>query len=288
MNWDTEFIETLLIAPDFRQFLLCFFQKDHERRAPKPLSYQRFADLAGFASKSFMADVIAGRKQLTQSSFERTVLALKLNRTWREYLFYLIARDNAAFRLNFSSEEIEAKITELNRSLKAKRIIRHSSGDNSLVKAYLRPDFPEVYAALGTIDRGASFAEIQQRANIQETSLSPILEELVKVGLADMREGRYHPVASALAADELQGAMIFHEDFMRSLSKARRRFPEQAQTTSSLFITQTFSVSSAQLPEFKRELSRLITEFSDRIEEAEGDAVAEICVSFTHNRTPSA
>jgi len=49
-------------------------------------------------------------------------------------------------------------------------------------------------------------------------------------------------------------------------------------------MVQTISVSKSQLPKLREKMAELIVEFADSAENAAGDAVAEICVGFTHNR----
>ncbi len=48
-------------------------------------------------------------------------------------------------------------------------------------------------------------------------------------------------------------------------------------------MTQTFSVSSDELGNFKERLAQLIESFADEAENPRGDSVAEICIAFTNN-----
>lgn len=226
MFWDLDFAEELLAATDFRQFILCFFKRHPGRNFPEPLTYQRFADLAGFASKSFMADVIAGRKQLSKVSFEQTAVALKLNPDWREYLFFLIAQERPAFCPDLSSRQIKEKSLELKIHLKQtvakERALLASSSKNN----------PDGFRDLTLEDTAPPAAEV----------------------------------------------------FMQALHKAHRRFPEQVNSNSSLFMTQNLLVRFHHLPILKNRLSRLIAEFANDSKVETSDTVAEICVSFTHKR----
>src|ERR1700683_449627 len=63
---------------NFREFLRDYYlsQKEEDRR----FSYQVFAKVAGFKSKSFLTLVITGKRNLTSESIEKISLALKLNK----------------------------------------------------------------------------------------------------------------------------------------------------------------------------------------------------------------
>lgn len=286
--WDTQFVEEQLRADNYRKFLRGFFVDTVPRARPRPISYQEFAVRAGFASKSFLNDVIAGKKRLTPSSVGKTAVGLGLNAKWTEYLECLVACEEPAFHSSQHSHEyflnrLKRKRDRLNRLKNAKTV----SGPHSLT-VFLDPDFPEVYAALGEVAAGERLEVIAARANITAPRVEKILSKMEKAGFVKRgSEQKYFPIAGALEADNLRSSDVFKNDFFRSLDKARRRFSTQADSNSALFMSQTVSVSQARLPKLRARLAELIVEFADSAEAANGDAVAEICVSLTHNRSGS-
>lgn len=48
-------------------------------------------------------------------------------------------------------------------------------------------------------------------------------------------------------------------------------------------MTQTFSVNSQKLNEFKKNLAELISDFAAESESVDGDAIAEVVIGFTSN-----
>lgn len=141
MNWDSEFVKILLDAKNYRDFLRCFFLKRQKYKNPKRLSYQHFANLAGFSSRGFMNDVIAGRKQFSPDSFDRISVALKLNHIWKEYFYCLVAIDNFYFRSEISLTEWEAKLLSLQNYIKENEVLCRSLGEEVGNQSQL--EFPE-------------------------------------------------------------------------------------------------------------------------------------------------
>jgi uncharacterized protein (TIGR02147 family) len=63
---------------DYRQFLGDYYE---EKKAMHPsFSYQSFSQKAGFASKSFVFNVIKGKKALSRNSVVKLSIAMNLSR----------------------------------------------------------------------------------------------------------------------------------------------------------------------------------------------------------------
>lgn len=286
-SWESTFERRALEAPCYRGFLKLFFQEPIDWKKPKPLSFGQFAERSGFSSKSFMNDVIAGRKRITPKSFERVVLGLGLSTTWQQYFKFLVAIDEEAFRSpRESREELLAKLKELRQKLKRRSVKQiHREHSSSIVDVFVEEDFPEVYASLGALESGADLPTIRNRSRLPEGRIKIVLSKMISAGLVSYDEtaGRYLPKADALNADDLRNSETFMRDFLRSQQKARVRLVSQVATGESLFMSQTFSVDSKRLSALKVELGKLIESFVAEAEEAEGDCVSEICISFTNN-----
>ncbi len=285
-TWDAKFERKLLETDSYRKFLALFFRPNPEWKWPRKLTYQEFATRAGFSSKSFMADIIANRKRLTPSSFEKTVTGLKISPRWAEYLKCLVANEEKAFLTpKYSQDYYSKKISELKIKIKNKSERKPQIGNSPLMEVLLQPYFPEVYAGLGTVEEGSTMRQLQARTRLDDKALEKILLELEKVGIVKSfpKTGRYVPVPSAIEAEKLNDAILFETDFIRALQKAQVRFKTQAHSGESLFMTQTFSVKKSKLAKLRNSLAQVIIEFADDAEAAEGDAIAEICIGFTHN-----
>ncbi len=282
--WDTEFETQLLNALDYREFLKTFFLKNRNCESPRALTYQEFANRAGFSSKSFMKEVIDGKKKLSPNSLEKVKVGLKLNGFWSDYFEGLIGSEEPSFQTaKHSKEYYEEKLSKLKKKfskLKDKKVLTSNS---SLVQVFLETNFPEVYASLGDTDHGEEFNVIANRSKVETERLEAILQKMQESGLVLKKGNKYIPIAGALDISEIKSTEVYKMDFFRSIEKAKQRFQAQLSSDKALFMTQTFSVSESQLQEFKESLAILIEEFSAECESPQGDCVAEVVVSFTNN-----
>ncbi len=94
---------------DYRQFLGDFYE---EKKSQTPsFSYQNFSQKAGFASKSFVYNVIKGKKTLSRTSVVKLSIAMKLSKTesaFFENLVYFNQATNFAER-NFYFDKLNAR-----------------------------------------------------------------------------------------------------------------------------------------------------------------------------------
>lgn len=276
----------MLKADSYRQFIALFFKKTISGEKLSRLSYQSFATRASFSSKSFIADVIASRKRLTPASFDKVVLGLGLNKLWAEYFRCLVSIEESDFCVGKMPQDYYKKrMTNLKKQLSKRKKTMHQKGSSSAIQVMLTPYFPEVYAALGSTEEGATLEQISLRTKIHKGLLPKILSDFEKVHLVKHAEAtnRYMPITDSIEADYLQSQDAFEKDYLRSLDKIKVRFRQQANSQSSLFMNQTFSVKTTQLAELRSGLAKIINEFAEQAESFDGDAIAEISIGFTSN-----
>lgn len=76
------------------------FIKDYyidQKRNDSKFSYQRFADLAGFSTKTFIPKVIKGEKKLAQRSMFLLIKAMKLNKKEAAYFEVMVDFNNSKY-----------------------------------------------------------------------------------------------------------------------------------------------------------------------------------------------
>jgi uncharacterized protein (TIGR02147 family) len=280
-SWSPEFEKHLLSVKSYREFLEAFFKKNALWALPKALTYQKFSLRANLASKSFLNDVISGRKRLTPNSFHNVVLGLGLNKTWSDYLEALVGIEEKAFQNSVLNEPYFAKkIQVIKKRLRQRKASQSQRMVSQLEEVFLEENFPEVYAALGTVEKGSSLKLIAKRAKIPEAKVRLILSKMLEVGLVVHQGETYRPIVEALNVEELKTSFVFQRDFFRSLEKVKKRFPAQVKSES-LFLTQTLSVNSGDFKKLRESLASLINDFVADAEAAEGDTIAEINLAFT-------
>ncbi|MGZ3712786.1 MAG: hypothetical protein ACXVBE_13565 [Bdellovibrionota bacterium] len=283
-NWDPQFKDKLLEAPDYRAFIRLFFERDGTRKFPKQLSFTSFAARAGFSSKAFMNDILATRKRITPSSFDRVVKGLNLNASWSEYLHSQVAAEETKFHSPGKEAEFYKKRQQALRAKIAKRsATAPSNGMSPLVRVYLQRDFPVVFASLGEVNTGAELETIIQRSRLPRPRVLAVLKEMQECGLAAEQGNKFIPSTVALEAESLGSSEVFRADVLRSLDKAKARLMKQSDSPDSLFMSQTFSVSRRNLPQLKKILAETVRSFAADAEHAEGDTVAELVLGFTNN-----
>jgi predicted outer membrane protein len=249
---------------------------------PKSLTYQEFSLRAGLASKSFLKDVISRRKRLTPNSFQNVVLGLGLSQIWADYLEALIGLEEKAFQnRNFDESYFAKRIQTLKKRLKLRKASRAHQNVATLENVFLEESFPEIYAALGTVETGSTLSLLSSRTQLPPSKIIPILSRMSEVGLVVQKGESFLPIVEALNVEELKTSEVFRKDYHRSLEKAKKRFPAQVNSEESLFLTQTFSVQSADLKKFKERLRNLIHDFVADGEAADGNTVAEVTLAFT-------
>lgn len=285
-GWDVSFSRELLAASSYRHFLKCFFLPRGPEARPRPLSFREFSTRAGFASKSFLSDIIAGRKKITPGAFEKVAVGLKLSKVWTHHLRLLVCLEEESFRTrNLEAEDLLLQLQKsrnlINKSLLSKTVSERSP----VLDLFIKNDIAEIFAALGTMEVGATLSSIAQRVNLKVTEVKPILESLIETGIVshDTTSDHYKPSALAFDAISLKDHETFQADVFRALEKVKKRFRTQSNSEKSLFMVQTFSLESNKLPEFKRKLAELIEDFAIAAEDPEGDTIGEILIGFTNS-----
>lgn len=286
-NFNNEFVTSLLNSKDYRNFLAKFFDKDRGQKmsSQKPLSYADFARRAGFSSRSFIRDVINGSKRVNLNNFEKICSGLKLTADLKDYFKALVAVEELDFANQFKIDpylNLEKQSSKLKKSLALKRIDK-TSPQHELRKLLLHSSVPLVFAASGTSEKGASFEEVKKKCKLENSAIEKALKELIRLELLSVREGRYYPCSVHVAIERLGGDEFFKIDFERSLSNLRKSFHDNPQHDLSLFLSSTFSVQEKNLPKLKESLNKLLINFINQYEEAEGDSLVNLVVGLTPN-----
>jgi uncharacterized protein (TIGR02147 family) len=80
--------EDLLRTDDYREFLKDYLEKTRIRN--RPVNLADLARKAQFSSRSFVSDVLRGKRRITPSSLPRFKQALGLTGAWAQYFELLV------------------------------------------------------------------------------------------------------------------------------------------------------------------------------------------------------
>lgn len=289
-KWDLEFEKAALEAVTYREFLALFFKKNVLWKKPRALSFQKFADQAGFASKSFMNEVISGRRRLTLNSFEKISSGLRLAPNLKALFRCLAAVEEPSFRSDGRGADFYKR-----RLVGERRKVRSASEDTWLEASSAAAQFSleahvtEIHVCAGNPDVGATFEEIESKMRISKTELRQRLAQMLKLGRLrkDSETGRFHNGPPASNAKHGYGDPLYRGYITRAMHRARSRM-EKPLSSICLFGTQTFLVRQSSVEALSHELNRVVREFADSADDENGDGIAEVLVVLTHNFDSSA
>jgi uncharacterized protein (TIGR02147 family) len=237
-----------------------------------------FSRRAGFASRSYLSELLAGKKGFSRDSIQKIRSALKLPRPCLDYFEALVLHECPELRKRGQSQEaLVARLKQLREktleSAEVEKTVRRVS------KSFTSPQVLQVYAALGTRERGASLGEIEKRTGLKIEVIARVLERLKECGALLAREDRYFPVQRTLDAFGLEHEEGFERLVKESAAWVQTQAREIIRRETGLVFHSSLSVQSQRLAEFHAELKTAIFDVFDRFQDDEGDVVQNFLVS---------
>ncbi|MGE0763741.1 MAG: hypothetical protein AB7N80_10730 [Bdellovibrionales bacterium] len=284
-KWDPDFEAALISAPNYRAFIALFFKKSRPWSQPKQLSFQKFATSAGFAAKSYIHDVIKGRKSITAKSLEKVVAGLKLPKDWAEYFRLLVAVDEPQLRpQNRIVEDIHALLVKRRRRLSRRQHELSVSAPSLLSRITLEEHTTDICVAVGDPTKGASLDEIAARVNLPRAVVTRCLKRMLGAGLIryDQDHQRYHNIPTSMNVKHSFDDTAYRDFIWGRMLRCKRRM-QGPNSKLGLFSTQTFGVKLSSMAALSAELDCLIREFADHADDEQGDGIGEVLVTLTHN-----
>lgn len=168
---------------NFREYLHDFYvEKKTENRS---YSYQVLANKAGFKSKSFLADVIDGKKNLSEESVSALAKALALGDKEFTYFSTLVSFNQA--RSHRQRDHFFKQLVEYNQEINSRLVLSnqyefYSQWHHSTIRELVTTlDFKDDFAVLGNLVRPSISARLARQS----------VELLLKLGMVTKVEGRY-------------------------------------------------------------------------------------------------
>lgn len=269
-----EFIARLLEAPDYRSFIDLIISEKNKR---KKFGYADVARLGGFASRSFPRDVVRGEKRITLNSLPGFMRALYLTSDISEYFRMMVELEHEDCR---AKTQDEVKLRDIKIKYKERIISKFNSSKNSEEQAFQISSIPEVYAALGSVERGATLKEIYDRSHLPSHEIETALEKMIATGLVLKKKLRYFPRQTHLNFEGLSQSEVFKKHFISGCERSARMARSGLSSDSKLFLSSAFSVNRSDLPKLKEELRSLLLKFVDNSEQTDGDKVVNFVASL--------
>ncbi|NQZ00474.1 MAG: TIGR02147 family protein [Bdellovibrionales bacterium] len=242
---------------NYREYLKDFFA--YKKSTNSNYSHRLFMQKAGLSSPGHLKMVIDGKRNLTHLTLPKYIAAVGLTRKKDIKYFELLVRYNQC------DEPIE-KIKFFNELMSEKK----KKGLSILEKHQF--DFLSnwlhvaiyVMAGLRDFKADAEWITNRMRKRVSKLHVEAALEDLMELGLIELRGNRYEQVQGALTIpDEVQSTAIhmFHEKMLQMALFALREYDVAEREFNSV----TFSFKKSELMTIKnriREFRREINEFS--------------------------
>jgi len=238
-------------------------------------TYAAIAKRAGFSSRAFVREVLIGKKTLTFNALKGLQKAMGIKGPAARYQTLLLQCDEDASGTGTKSADLKKRLATLRT-----RIERGSQPTDRGV--YSEPDWPLVYAALGTPEHGATVGEIQLRSGLGGKRVVELLEHIRAHGLCEVHgEDRFRAKQVHVVLEKGVRTEVLNEGFRRAAAAAQRRMEAGSGSGDRLFYSGVTCVRRSRLGEFQERLYELCLDFLDSAEEAEGDAVVQVlCALF--------
>lgn len=270
---DPALIQRLVETKSYQQFLQVLLE-------PRGASAQ-LARRAGFNSRSYLSELMAGKKGLSQDSFNRIKTGMGLPRSLTQLFEALVYQSESQLRpARYSSEQIHDLISQALREIKT----QPSPGNSELARACVRsPQVFQIYAALGLPSEGATLEEIMLRTSLSARQVKVHLKKLLERNIIVHQADRYYaPVSQAdhLGIHETEDLSEMVKLVTQDIQKSRNEILKDA---NSLTVYSAFSVQKRNLPELKKKLQAAIYGVLDEYQDDRGNNVQQIFISLHGN-----
>lgn len=273
-------------AKTYREFLSLLLRGGFEKIPRGRLSEMSFR--AGFSSRSFVTEVLQGKKRLTSSSLAKIASALQIKGDSRAYFEALVAAEEKCVHSDMQVRErkilSEADLNSRIEKLRIRILQKSKAGykqfidsDHSGVKSL---QIFCVYAALGDVKVGASLEEILSKTCIDPASAKQVLRILADAGFIRAEAKRFFATDRAFDFQNLGENVSFVSAFVQSAQELAKEGARLAREKESLVFLTAIPVNRFRLDEFKNKLRSTVLDVLDEFQDEEGTAVKKIVLAM--------
>lgn len=271
-------VRAALDSRDYRGFLanaLVASSKEGDKPNIAALSRK-----AGFSSRSFIGDVIDGRRRLSARSYPKLARALALPIRLKSYFHLLVIRDERELNFeNLRPDQIEAKILDVRAKLNS-QLAKEESEREAATVLFKGRDLLDCYAALGPSGRGAAVTEVSKKTGLPADACTHALRFLVARGVVTENDGRFHATNSLFFVKDLGEDKGLKSCYLQSLDELKRKANIGFNSKDNAFFQFIYSLDRSRLPELKQRLWELLQEFVETSENSEGDGIGKLVIGL--------
>lgn len=283
MTADPSTITEKLIASESFRDCLNLSLKLHYFNRGKKVNLSDFSRKADFSARSYVSELLSGKKGLSRDALSRITHALAIPRPYLQLLEVLACIENPRLRAKGTTERmLEKKLRDLRKS--ARTLDLHKPEDQ-MASPVIDPRVFEVYASLGTLEEGATFKEITARSALSPADIKRSLNILINGGLARQEDERYFAISSQADFFGLkthQGLSSLVSSVCKDIDSRRE---DILNDSSSLVFHTAFTIDLSRQNLLKVKLREAIYKVLDEFQSDDGDRTQQLFVSLSA-RTP--
>jgi hypothetical protein len=271
----------MLEAKNYREFLLAWLKKQEEQK--RKLNFSEMSRRAGFSSRSFIQEVLSGKRRLTSRSLPKMIRAFRLTGSEARLFQCLVALEEPDIDIGVRSPEHLTAELEFVRGklLRRKRVLPSDERVKAAREWAFRHRYVgEVYAALGTLENGASFEEIKDRTGLRRHICEEVLRLLVSKNAAVYERNRFFARDMNLDIFRLGREESFNVLYQEVLAQIQKKSKISMCAEEEFYFHSAYSVRRDRMPEFKAKLKEVLMEFLDEAQDDEGDRVAKLTLAL--------
>lgn len=272
-------IQIINSTKDYRQFLVTVLSPPEKN--PRRGRLSEAARRAGL-SRSFLSEVLSGKKSLTPSSFLKLQNSLRLPTELKKFFALLVAVEHDSL-LPLLSLSTSAQAASQLRELR-ERLNRKTQGQRSLCPTPQRKVFSVdlfcVFAALGSLSSGETLEGIMHKTNLGRAAVLRALERMQDAGWVNKREERFYASERAFDFEALGPDLSFVQTFAESCALLSRSAQKFSADQDQLLFFSAFSLPSHRVREFRDEARALLLELLDKYQDDNGNAIKRVTLGI--------
>jgi hypothetical protein len=294
------FYLTLVESSSYRDFLRRWMAAGG--RSGKPLTFGEAARRCRFESRSFLSDVLAGRRSLSEQSLKKLTAGFFDLPDVLIKIFLALVHSEEAELLppGVTPERVERKLHALRQ--RAFRVFQRHDKElptNSIDVLIQQPLFHLAYAAMGLGEQGEAFADLLRKTSSTATDMKPILADMISCGFVEVFSDsstesvagddftdtslRYRAKDAHRILEGLASPGAFHSFIVNWISFIVAQVQRQPPDPKELFNVSTFTIRTGEFPEMRKRLVDAI----DALVEEFGTVVGDDLVRLTVCLSPS-
>lgn len=266
-------LEQALGAKDWRQFLTRYV--DGAQKAGASLNWSRLGRAAGFTSRSYLSEMISGKKRMNPISLRKISGALRLTGPSRLFFEIIASADEAS-----NDTPLPLKAESLRKKALARLALNGGTAERRRDSLFHSRDAMLVLASLGSTESGATIQEIISRSKLSSNACTRALERATAAGLARKSGERYYVNFHDLVVHDQGRRPDFKSVYMESLRDAQTQASEQFERQDALFYQMMMPVRAADMPRLRQRLREALDEFTEAAGNEQGDSVSRLTLAF--------